>query len=172
MSRTVTARMKKDAVFETLRKTLPDAMMAELAGGAVEAGAEMVQLARAFAPERSGELKASIVMTKAGEKTPAYSQPGGATVVPSGAVLITAGNSRVRHAHLVEYGAAAHDNSGGPETKTGRLRSRPAGTIRSHPGTKGQPFFWPAYRLIRKKAKSRMVRRLNRAVRQVTGQGR
>lgn len=171
MSGTITARMKKDAVFKALRKSLPDAMMAELEGGAVEAGAEMVQLARAFAPERSGALKASIVMTRAGEKTPAHSQPGGSTVVPAGAVLITAGNSRVRYAHLVEYGAPPHDNSDGAGTKLGRLRRKLGGAIRFHPGNKGRPFFWPAYRLIRKKARNRMTRRLNRAVKQVTGQG-
>src|SRR5262245_49105408 len=89
-------------------------------------GQELVGTMKRLAePSRdTGALIDSIVMTPAGQATPPYSQPGGAKIVPENAVMVTAGNKDVRYPHLVEYGT----------TKT------PA-----------QPFFWPAFRLTRKR---------------------
>ncbi|ADH89364.1 phage protein, HK97 gp10 family [Ancylobacter novellus DSM 506] len=100
-------------------------------------GEELVATMRQLAPEDTGALKESIVATPAGQSTPVYSQPGGATVVPENAVAVTAGNTDVRYAHLVEYGTAE-----APE----------------------QPFFWPAVRLTRKRITSRIKRAVSKAV--------
>lgn len=90
-----------------------------------------------LAPEDSGDLINSIEVTGPGGTTPAYSQPGGATVVPENSAAITVGNSAVRYPHLVEYG------------------TRKAAA---------QAFFWPAFRLERKRALNRIKRAIGKAI--------
>jgi hypothetical protein len=53
--------------------------------------------------------------------------------------MITAGNRAVRYAHLVEYGTA----------------EAPA-----------QPYFWPSYRLFKKRIASRVKRAVRKSVRE------
>jgi HK97 gp10 family phage protein len=86
-----------------------------------------------------GAMRDSIVMTPGGQTTPPYSEPGGSQVVPDNAVAITAGNTHVRYAHLVEYGT----------TKMA-----------------AEPYFWPAYRLLKKRITSRTKRAIGKAVRE------
>ncbi|ARE39857.1 Phage protein [Rhodovulum sp. P5] len=105
----------------------------------VKGGEEIAAAMEALAPEDTGDLVASIEVTPPGQATPAYSQPGGSTVAEENQVLITAGNSDVRYPHLVEYGTA----------------NAPA-----------QPFFWPGYRLSRKRAVNRIKRNIKKAVRE------
>lgn len=123
--------------LEAIPKAVRDATQPALA----KAGQELVAAMKTLAePSRdTGELIDSITLTTAGNRTPPYSEPGGSRVVPENAVLITAGNTKVRYAHLVEYGT-------------------------SH--SKAEPFFWPAYRLLRKKLKSSIKRAQRKAVRQ------
>lgn len=105
-----------------------------------KSASELVDTMKALAePSRdTGALIDSITMTPAGQTTPPYSQPGGSKVVPENAVVVTAGNTNVRYPHLVEYGT----------TKT-----------------RAQPFFWPAFRLTRKRIQSRIKRAISKAVR-------
>lgn len=147
----ITARVRnKDRLFAKLKQLAPDAAR-ELGEEALKSGQEMVDIARGYAPFDEGDLIESIVVTPGGQQTPAYSQPGGSQRVPEHAALVTAGNSKVRYPHLVEYGTRPHINAGiFPGT--------------AHPGTVAQPFFWPAFRLMRKRFKSRMTRRLNKAL--------
>lgn len=86
----------------------------------------------------TGALIDSITVTEGGHSTPPYSTPGGSRVVPENAVAVTAGNTEVRYAHLVEYGTKA----------------APA-----------QPYFWPAYRLQKRKIKNAINRSIGKAVR-------
>jgi HK97 gp10 family phage protein len=90
----------------------------------------------------TGALINSITVTPAGQETPPYSQPGGSMLVPENAAAITVGNSDVRYAHLVEYG-----------------------TRRTHP----KPFFWPAFRLDRKKAQAAIKRAIVTSVKKNWG---
>lgn len=90
----------------------------------------------------TGALIDSIVVTPAGQQTPAYSQPGGSTTVPENAVAITVGNKDVRYGHLVEYG-----------------------TTKAH----AQPYFWPAVRLDNKKAQKAIKAAISRAVKKNWG---
>lgn len=54
----------------------------------------------------------------------------------------------------------------GPDDKGWTARFLEYGTAphRSHPGTKPQPFFWPAVRLLRKDSQRNIARAFNRAV--------
>jgi HK97 gp10 family phage protein len=69
--------------------------------------------------------------------------------------VITAGDEKNPEARWVEFGTAPHPQGG----------SRP-GT--QHPGTPPQPFFFPAYRALRKRAKSLVAKSVREAVREVT----
>lgn len=105
----------------------------------IQSGDELVARMRALAPEDSGDLKKSITATPPGQATPAYSQPGGSQVARENQVLVTVGNSEVRYAHLIEYGV-----------------SHRAAT----------PFFWPAYRLTRKRIANRVKRAMRKAIKE------
>lgn len=120
---------------------LPEKVRAAVGPELVAAAEEMAGTMRRIAPEESGDLVASIAVTGPGQSTPAYSQPGGSSVVPDNAAAITAGNSDVRYAHLVEYGTRR---------------------------TAAQPFFWPAFGFGRVAAVARIGAAVKRAVR---GQG-
>jgi HK97 gp10 family phage protein len=102
-----------------------------------KSGQELVDRMELLAPEDTGALKDSIVMTPPGQSTPPYSQPGGSRVAGPNEVLVTAGNSDVRYPHLVEYGTAK---------------------------TPAQPYFWPAFRLTRDRIQRRLKRAISKAV--------
>jgi HK97 gp10 family phage protein len=104
-----------------------------------KSGQELVDRMRLLAPEDTGALKDSITMTPPGQSTPPYSQPGGSRVAKENEVLITAGNSDVRYAHLLEYGTSK---------------------------TPAQPYFWPAFRLTRDRIQRRLKRAISKAVRE------
>lgn len=142
---------RKDELLRKLERLAPAARQ-ELTAANKRSAEEMVGYARQFAPVRTGRLRDSIVATPPGQTPPDHSQ--GARIVPPGAYMVTAGNSRVRYAHLVEFGAAPH-------TAGGRF----AGA--RHPGAPRQPFFFPAYRLIRKRHKSRAGRAIGKSIRAV-----
>ncbi len=92
----------------------------------------------AEASRDTGALIDSIAVTGPGETTPPYSQPGGSRVAGDAEVIVTAGNSEVRYAHLVEYGTSKSE---------------------------AQPFFWPALRLLRRRLQQRIDRAGRKAVR-------
>jgi HK97 gp10 family phage protein len=123
--------------LEAIPKAVREAVQPALAASGQELAGAMKALAE---PSRdTGALIDSITFTTAGNRTPAYSEPGGSRMVPENAVVVTAGNTAVRYSHLVEYG-----------------------TSRS----KAEPFFWPAYRLLKKKLGSRIKRAASKAVRE------
>lgn len=138
-------------------RQMPKRLQAEMQAGVVEGAEELAALQRSMAPKASGALARSIRVTGPSESTPAYSQPGGGgRVMGPLQAMVTAGDDDVRYPHLVEYGVAAHINKG-----------QFAGT--KHPGTTAQPFFWPAYRLLRKRIASRIRRGVSKALRREAG---
>lgn len=134
--------MAKSPQLSRLTKRLqaiPVAVKQAVQPALVQSGEELAQRMRHLAPEDTGALKDSIAVTPPGQSTPPYSQPGGSTVARENQVLVTAGNSDVRYPHLVEHGTA----------------DAPA-----------QPFFWPAYRLTKKRIANRVKRAIRKAVRE------
>jgi HK97 gp10 family phage protein len=145
----------KDRLAAKLARLAP-ATFTALAEANRQTADEMVDLARNFVPVHTGALRDSIVATGPGGTPPAYSQGGGHGEVPQGSYAVSAGNSKVRYAHMVEYGTKPHENAGEfPGT--------------ANPGAHRQPFFWPAYRVIRKKMRNRARAALRKAVKAVTG---
>lgn len=121
---------------------IPQAVKEAVQPALLKSGEELAERMRALAPEDTGDLKESIAVTPPGGTTPPYSQPGGSTLAGDNQVLVTAGNIDVRYPHLVEYGTA----------------EAPA-----------QPYFWPAYRLTKKRIQNRTKRAISKAVREKWG---
>ncbi|MEO9335960.1 HK97-gp10 family putative phage morphogenesis protein [Mesorhizobium sp. SB112] len=120
-------------------EAIPKSVREAVEPSLVQSGEELADMMRRLAPEEDGDLKDSIAVTAPGQTSPAYSQPGGSRVAGELEVLVTAGNSDVRYPHLQEYGTAHHE---------------------------AQPFFWPAFRLLRKRLQNRTKRAVSKAVRE------
>lgn len=131
--------------FQRRMRAIPKAARRAIVPVLVKSAEEIADIQRSLAPFDSGDLEASIAVTGPGQATPPYSQPGGESVVPENAAAITVGGKDVRYPHLVEYG---HGNG---------LHGT---TVPAH------PFFWPGFRLGRKKALARIKRGIGKAIRE------
>jgi HK97 gp10 family phage protein len=120
-----------------------------------ESAGEIAAMAKAFAPRKSGDLQNSIGFT-VGEYKPENANVRG--VAAGGrhdlSVTIHAGDAKAFYAAWVEFGTASHENGGMFEGS-------------DHPGASAQPYFMPAYRFGRKRAKSRISRAVTRAAKKV-----
>ena len=136
---------------------LPDAARQEIAKAINQSAEEIAAAQRRQAPKRTGALERSIVVSRGGA-VPKYASVGRAGATDKGdpdlTVIVSAGNSAVRYAHLVEFGTAPHENKGLYEGS-------------QHPGAKAKPFFFPVYRSYRKRVKSRMTRATKKTARAV-----
>lgn len=128
--------------FQQRMRAIPEAVREAVKPALVASAEDIASLQRTLAPEETGNLKESIHVTRPGETTPPYSQPGGSRAAGENEAIVTAGNSDVRYAHLVEHG-----------------------TTKAH----AQPFFWPGFRLGRKRAATRVKGAVSRAVRKNWG---
>jgi hypothetical protein len=144
-------------------KAIPVAVRLETQKAVVQAAEDVADTQRALAPIDDGDLLESITVTPGGQRTPPHSQPGGATIVPENAALVTAGNSNVRYAHLVEFGTAPHLIV--PKNAKALGRDGQFGERVDHPGATGRPFFFPGYRMSRKKAARKIKAAMSRAIR-------
>lgn len=140
-----------------LTVTIPNRVK-EATRDAMEKGAEeLVAMMKRLAPVDQGDLRDSIGWTWG--EAPRYAQKIAAVKAQDGDLSITiyAGNTKVRYAHLVEFGTKAHINGG-----------KFAGT--QNRGTTAQPFFYVSWRTMRKRIKSRVTRAMKKAIRQEGGE--
>lgn len=127
------------AKFQRRMRAIPKAAREAVQPALVKQAAALASTMRAVAPKDTGDLAGSIAVTGPGQATPPYSQPGGSMMVGENQAAVTVGNSDVRYAHLVEYGA----------TKNA-----------------AKPFFWPTVRLHQKKAAAAIKRAIGKAIRE------
>lgn len=142
------------AALERKLKRMPDKALAKIKAAMEQGADEVVSMMRSLAPEDDGDLRDSIGWTWG--KKPKYATALATAKASLGGDLtltIYAGNSKVRYAHLIEFGTAAHTNGG-----------MFAGS--NHPGTKGQPFFFVSWRANRKKVKARIRRAVRNAAKE------
>lgn len=125
--------------FQKRMAAIPVAARAAVQPALVKGAEEIAAIQRGLAPRDEGDLIDSIEVTGPGQNTPPYSQPGGSMIVPENMAAITVGNTDVRYPHLQEFGTTNH----------------PA-----------QPFFWPGFRLGRKRALNRIKRAVGKAIRE------
>jgi HK97 gp10 family phage protein len=140
--------------FNAKLKALPQAAKDEIQKAIAASADEIVDLQQRLVPVDDGDLRASIQWRWGDEKREAYSQDMG-TVRGNHALSarISAGNPKVRYAHLVEFGAAPHVAGGKFEGA-------------QHPGAPAQPFFYPGFRTGKKRAKARISRAVRAAAKQ------
>lgn len=148
-------RTKIEGLKELKRKLtyIPTAARQAAHKGVVEGAYIIAEAQYALAPVDDGDLRNSIEVTSPNSVTPPYSQPGGSVMTGPEQALVTAGNTNVRYAHLVEFGVKEHIAGGIFE-----------GSV--IPAIKGQPFFWPGYRAVRGRARAQMRRGINKAMKQ------
>lgn len=142
-------------------KALPKAAEEEISKAMEASANEIVALAKSLAPVDSGDLQMSISWTWG-------DAPKGAMVLGkvrqkgrgAGNLQITvfAGGGDAFYARFIEFGTSSHVNAG-----------RFSGT--EHPGTAAQPFFYPAYRAVRKRAKGRVTRAITKSAKKVAAGG-
>lgn len=132
-------------------KALPKTVRARLRQAILEGANEIADMQKSLAPVRTGALRDSIVVTPGDQDPPRYAALKSKRTEkdPELAAIISAGNSKVRYAHLVEFGSSPHINAG-----------QYPGTV--NPGARAQPYFYPGFRARRKSAQNR----INRAARQ------
>ncbi len=167
------AKMKGIEALQAKLKRIPKQARSEIRQALAEGSDAMVATMRSLAPASpsgtrgfpSGHLKASIVATFGDGSVPKYAafrSRKGRRVIrandPDLSVTISAGDSDVRYAHLVEFGTRPHLNKG-----------KFAGTM--HPGTRAQPFFYPGYRAHKKAMRSRITRAITRSAKKAVARG-
>ncbi|UWQ40062.1 HK97 gp10 family phage protein [Leisingera aquaemixtae] len=119
-------------------KAIPEAVVRDVQSALIKGAEEVAGAMRALVPVDDGNLKASITVTAPGQTTPAYAEGGGKRTAGSNQALVTAGDEKVRHGHLQEFGTVKQE---------------------------AQPFMLPGYRLAKPKALRRIQRAIGQAVR-------
>ncbi len=155
------ARIQGLASLQRKLKALPKAANLAIAPAMEAVAKEVVALARSLASASvdTGDLQLSINWTW-GEAPKGSIVIGKVKDKMSGnlAITIFAGGDNAFWARWVEFGTAPHINGG-----------LFAGT--QHPGTKAQPFFYPAWRARRRSAKNRISRAITKSARAVAAGG-
>lgn len=139
-------------------RSIPPAAKAAAKKAVVDGAEEVAAMQRRLVPVADGDLKDSIAVTPPGGTTPPYSQPGGSRTAGPEQALITAGNTKVRYPHLVEYGTKAHIAGGLFEGA-------------QIPDIPAQPYFWPAWRALRSRVKGRITRSIKKAIKDAATAG-
>lgn len=172
------ARRPKMTGLQKLQRTLaviPDLAKKEIAF-AMERGAnEVVNLAKSLVSVEDGVLKDSIGWTWG--NAPKGSIALG-TVKGSGRfandmrITIFAGDDKAFYARWVEFGTSSHKI----DVKNAKVMIRTTGKGQgvfgksvNHPGAKASPFFYPSYRALRKRIKSRISRGIKKAAKNSVG---
>lgn len=130
-----------------LRRLKP-AVRQEIEGATEKNARDVARLAKRLAPIDDGDLKAS---------TKAVGETDGAAI----RWRVVSGDEVAFYARMVEFGTAPGRRGDTAVNASGRKRT----VGRTHPGTRAQPYFFPAYRALRKRLKGRLSRAFTRAKR-------
>lgn len=169
---------------------MPGEVRKEISAAIEKSATELVAQMKRFVPVDKGDLRDSIRWDWVGGgadfgaeglkmgRAAQLATKGNANL----AAVVTAGNDKVYYARFVEFGTAPgkkgsrriyQAGTGGSglslsSTESGgRIRSRKA--YRTHPGNKAQPYFFTAYRLLKKRMQSRISRAMNKAIKKAFG---
>lgn len=137
---------------------IPKKVREQTQAAVTDAANDVAEVMQRLAPVDDGDLRDSIQVTPGGQKTPPHSQPGGSTVVPENAAMITVGDTKVRYPHFVEFGTRAHIAGG--QFAGAEIKAIPA-----------QPFFFPGFRMGKKKAAQKIKRTMTKAIRSTKKNG-
>jgi HK97 gp10 family phage protein len=139
-------------------RAIPQIAREEIHVALQQSAAEMADTAKNFAPVKSGTLRNSIGYTSGAYKAENANVRGvgggGKLNDKDLTVTIHAGDAKAYYAAFVEFGTAPHTNKG-----------KFAGS--HNPGASARPFFFPAYRLVKKRVTSKISRATSRAAKKV-----
>lgn len=130
---------------------------------AMEKGAdELVAMMKRLVPVDDGDLRDSIGWTWG--SAPKGSVVLAETEADSRGLKITvyAGNEKAYYARWVEFGTAPHNVAKGGGTVAGK-KDFASGGGTGHPGSRARPFFFPAWRALRKRIRARIRRETAKA---------
>lgn len=146
--------MKGLAQLNRKLRAIPQVVEAEIKAAMAKGADEVVALAKSLVPVDDGDLRDSIEWTWG-------DAPSGALAIASAGdgnlrITIYAGDEKAFYARWVEFGTAQHPQGGMFKGAT-------------HPGTTAQPFFYPSWRALRRRVKSRLTRAMNKAAKRISG---
>jgi HK97 gp10 family phage protein len=136
-----------------LTKTIPAAAKTRIREALEASADEAVMQMKRLAPVDDGDLQMSISWTWGDAPKGAMTIATSSKSVDGMRITIFAGNAKAYYARFVEFGTSPHVNAG-----------KFAGS--RNPGTKAQPFFYPGWRLARRKAKGRVSRAIRKAAKE------
>ncbi|WP_310419833.1 HK97-gp10 family putative phage morphogenesis protein [Mycoplana sp. BE70] len=142
-----------DRLRRKLTKTIPEAAQQRIKEAMEQSANEAVALMKSLAPRDSGALVDSVGWTWG-------DAPKGAMAIASSKanagnlrITIYAGGGDAFYARFVEFGTSAHVNKG-----------KFAGS--KNPGAPAQPFFYPGWRIVRKRVKGKVTRAIKKAAKE------
>jgi len=134
---------------------LPGEIRSAIRQSLAQGADEITDMQKRLVPKKTGKLRDSIRQNWGGALPKYASLKAGAEAGdPDLTVTITAGNRQVGYAHLVEFGTAPHEVGG-------KFKGA------QHPGSEAKPFFFPPYRALRRRVRSRITRAVKKAAREV-----
>lgn len=159
-----------DRLKRKLTVTIPAAVEKATVDAMEQGAAEMVALMKSLAPKKSGHLANSIGWTWGDAPKGAMAlgrMKGRGSKQARKFITIYAGGGDAYYARFIEFGTQSH---------TIKPKNAPAlhlyGDIFveevQHPGSNAQPFFYPAYRALRKRVRGRITRQMKKAIRDGT----
>lgn len=123
------------AALKRKLQAMPRAVREEIAKALEQSGAELSGLAKRLAPRKTGRLADSIRYE----------------IEDDLRVTVSAGDKEAFYAAMVEHGTKPHENKG-------RFKGS------RNPGTRARPFFFPAYRALKKRIKTRLSRSITKGI--------
>jgi HK97 gp10 family phage protein len=154
-------------------RAMPQAVKDEIRIALMESADEITDLAQSFVPVRTGALRDSI-RWRFGDV------PGNRKAVLVGkttlgghelSVTIEAGDEETYWARFVEFGTAASPARAPRQDRRYRRTVIMTKSYKAHHATPARPFFYPAFRLGKKRAKARISRAITRAAKKVAASG-
>lgn len=147
---------------------IPDHITAEVKAALEKSADEIVKMAKSLCPVDEGDLRDSIGWTWG--DAPSGSMTIAQAIAAKGlTITIFAGDDEAYYARWVEFGTQG-GVKGQRMAATGTSK-RKRKSYRTHSGTAAQPFFFPAYRLNKKRAEGRIKRAVTKAIKANWGSG-
>lgn len=142
-----------DRLRRKLTKTIPEAAQRRIKEAMEQSANEAVALMKSLAPKVSGDLADSIGWTWGDAPRGSIAIARSSRKSGNMRITIYAGGGDAYYARFVEFGTSPHVNGG-----------LYAGS--QHPGTPAQPFFYPGWRVVRRRVKGKVTRAIKAAAKE------
>lgn len=132
--------------------SMPERMRTNVDASLSGSADELVSAIQAAAPDRTGELRASIRKEALGDGRIGYRVVGGFK------------GGKGWYIRFVEFGTKATPGEAPRQNRNFKRTRVMTKAKRRHAGTQAQPFFWPTYRKAKSRIRSRRTRALKKGV--------